>query len=211
MFRTVCLIPFLLLASVASAAPVFVTGNATGSLATATGDLSLVGNTLSLSLTNTSPFDARITGIGIDLFAGGNRGADGIDGFSSTAFGGFTFGANLGNVPQFNSVVLDFGWTSGNSGNFSGGSPNDGLDFSVLAVFTVTGPFAALGLTDAQLANALFVRFQRVGASGQASDVGQAAVGMGQVITAIPEPASTLLLGTGLAGLAVRGYRGARR
>ena len=34
----------------------------------------------------------------------------------------------LGNVPAgFNNVVLDFGFTTGPSGNFTGGSVNDGL------------------------------------------------------------------------------------
>src|SRR4029453_4400334 len=82
--------------------------------------------------------------------------------------------ANLGNVPSgFNSVVLDFGFTTGPSGNFSGGSVNDGLLPGESASFTVSGA-AFTGFTEAQICNAIFVRFQNVPAAGGSggSDVG---------------------------------------
>lgn len=196
--RTFLALTAVLLASaVASATPITITGATTGSQATATGDLSLVGNTLTLTLKNTSPHDARITGLGFDLVAGDfdSQGppSSGLNGFSQSggAVGSFTFSDGvLRTVPQFSGPVLDFGWATGSS--FSGGSPNSGLSpFSTLT-FIVTGSF--LGLTEAQIANGLFVRFQRVGINGDDSDVGQGRV---------PEPASLLLFGMGIGGAAL--------
>ena len=95
-------------------------------------------NTLTFTITNTSAITqpgstSTITGIGYDLPPLGNASASGLNGFTGTQAPSlsstFNFSdADLGNVPAgFNNVVLDFGFTTGPSGNFNGGSVNDGL------------------------------------------------------------------------------------
>ena len=203
----------------AEAVPFTVEGNSIGAPdAIAVGELTLVGNTLSFSLDNTSTFDTRVTGVGFDLIDGDftANNSSGLDGFAGANVGAFIFSdAALGNVPQFNDAVLDFGFVTGNSGSFAGGSPNDGLSpGGGVLNFSVTGDF--LGLTDEQLASRIFVRFQRVGENGEGSDVGQGTPdepdeeGGGEEEGGnVPEPATLLLFGTAAAACAYRlRYRG---
>jgi hypothetical protein len=167
-----------------------IVGNATPGLATATvTNTSLVGSTFTFTLTNTSPFDARITGVGFDL---PGTIATNFTGTSSNA--NFQFTNTDQGVPQFPNM-LDFAFVTGSS--FEGGDPNSGLAPGQSATFSITGPFGAL--TAAQIEASIFVRFQRVGANGQLSDVGRP----GTVTNPIPEPTTMLLLGTGLAGVGV--------
>jgi len=158
-------------------------------------------NTFTFTITNTSAITqpgstSTITGIGFDLPPLGNASASGLNGFSGmqapSLSSNFNFSdGNLGNVPDgFNNVVLDFGFTTGPSGNFSGGSVNDGLLPGESASFTVSGA-AFTGFTESQICNAIFVRFQNV--PGVVSDVG--------VTSTVPEPSSILLLGGALVGL----------
>src|SRR5690349_6423570 len=159
-------------------------------------------NTFTFTITNTSAITqpgstSTITGIGYDLPPLGNASASGLNGFTGmqapSLTSNFDFSdGNLGNVPSgFNNVVLDFGFTTGPSGNFNGGSPNDGLLPGESASFTVTGA-AFTGFTESQICNAVFVRFQNVPGAG--SDVGVPG-------SQVPEPSSILLMGSALLGL----------
>lgn len=193
----------------AHADPITVVGVGSGSFSTASVDcvFDAATNTFMFTITNTSNLTqpgstSTITGIGFDLPPLGNAGNSGLNGFTGSQAPSlsstFDFSdGNLGNVPAgFNSVVLDFGFTTGPSGNFNGGSPNDGLAPGESASFIVSGA-AFTGFTGEEICNAIFVRFQNVPLAGNSggSDVGTPGT------SEIPEPSTMLLLGTALIGL----------
>jgi hypothetical protein len=197
----------------AHATSITIVGDATGTDSTATGTVifNSATNTLTFTIFNTSPYDARITGLGFDLAPTGNASASGLNGFTGSVTYeptgvDFLFSdGDVGTVPQFNAAVLDFAFITGNSGNFSGGSPNDGLPPGIApgdeASFLVSGA-AFTGFTETQIAGSLYARFQRVGLDGEGSDVGIGVPGNPPPPpppAVVPEPSTLSLVGIGLA------------
>jgi hypothetical protein len=114
---------------------------------------------------NTSPFDSRITAIGLEIPGAPESGYTLISPVDSA----FHLVDGASHVPEIKDAQLTFALFTGKT--FGGGRPNTGLaPSSTLTSFCVSGPFPRDVAIERMLDRGV-LRFQRVGEEGEDSDV----------------------------------------
>jgi hypothetical protein len=199
---TTAVFGILILASgTAKADQVTVVGNADPNLQATINIISLTNGSITFSVTNelVAGVTSTITGVGFELPGTITANSPGVCGPALAQCNNFGLAPVVsntpGSVPQFAGAVLD--WAVITGPQFTGGNP-PGINQGSTATFTVTGDFT--GLTQADFLAGVYVRFQSV------VDPAFPNVGSDVAQEPIPEPASMILLGSGLIGAAA-GFR----
>jgi hypothetical protein len=199
---TTAVFGILILASgTAKADQVTVVGNADPNLQATINIISLTNGSITFSVTNelVAGVTSTITGVGFELPGTITANSPGVCGPALAQCNNLGLAPVVsntpGSVPQFAGAVLD--WAVITGPQFTGGNP-PGINQGSTATFTVTGDFT--GLTQADFLAGDYVRFQSV------VDPAFPNVGSDVAHEPIPEPASMILLGSGLIGAAA-GFR----
>lgn len=168
------------------------TGRSTGVTGTVTIS-QLSNNLLTVTITNTSTgaVQGKITSIGFDLPGTQSSAFTLVDSTNSNYRLEIDVAGNASGIGRTFELALLTG-----PGFNGGANPNNGIIEGASATFTISGNFT--GFSQQDICQGIFLRFQDVNTGG-GSDVAQC---RGCKPPEVPEPATMVLLGTGLAGLA---------